>query len=291
MFVFFTIKTNFLYFQTILRGMGTLHAGTPRLTTLTDLIGGILGSDRFDTEQQKWFTCEPEDVGVFFATPKDDVPYNFRTWLTPHQTKRGFSEIAVVVDYAPLDYVVPADEVYRLAQEFGGGQYIRLMLQQQRSQQSSDSPREILFDFDIFKGELGAMGLMGRFPEMKLYHQRGVLERVLPLLGIAYEVHGLSLSIAKVQPTLQLTPETLRDAYQLLHDTGYLPSIGNSSERSSFHVFHHPRYDGHVSRLLHLSLMEPYDLRNDTSREVVDLSRLRAVDSALQRNGCHVYVN
>ncbi|MBI5392403.1 hypothetical protein HZA96_00915 [Candidatus Woesearchaeota archaeon] len=182
--------------------------------------------------------------------------------------------------------VVSSEEIYRLANQFGGTNYLRIA-------SFSDSASKS-FDIDFSEGKY----LVNYINNPKdIYTQRVILEQLFQLLSIRYRSRSDALSIFKVQQNLKINAKTIAKGYKLLIDNGYAPSIENSSSTleenrtaTSFAVYHHGSENpATASRSINLTINKVRPSRIESDRKypslIIKSDDFQKFDSSLQGNG------
>lgn len=224
----------------------------------------------------------PKDVdfGFLMSHPTRSTPREkdeLKIWTRVDLKTREFTKVSPSVDYkVEQGEIATVEEIYRLALDFGGDRYIRLMLQNT----NPDDISRTFFDLMFFDGERSFSQWHPAWPESpkNLYKHKTLVTTLFESLGVDYEIKDEGIHVPKPQHELEISPKKVAWAYGVLCDTGYLPSISNGSRRKGFAVFNSPFVnESEVSTSLHLNV------NDELSR--VDRHDLELLEQTLRRHG------
>lgn len=191
------------------------------------------------------------------------------------------SKVYVMANYGRVRNLAKPEEVFNLAEQFGGDYAVRFW-GQVLERKNGFSHNQILFDISTFAGRFDGGGIT---PGYIFEDPNGIIYGVLEALGFKASRRGRTVRIAPNQRHLETLPENFAEAYRILVDGGYTPAICGTFKRSfsledlyerGFSLFQHLSREGHRSRTLHVGISSDSQLKDKD---------YKAIDDALRRGG------
>lgn len=187
------------------------------------------------------------------------------------RSRGSFRKVTIIANYSPRSSLVESAEIERLGQFFSSDSDSVHFLAHSRS-------GEVAFDFHISGKEYFRDGSSGE-GSRAFYLQRQILEPVLNQLEIKYRIKEPHLRINSSQKKINLCPENIASAYDLLVRRGYIPSVSISTVDLyglGWSVYQNPSKNRFL-RSLHL--------RHENVQKPLTLQEMEKFDQALLRNG------
>jgi len=194
---------------------------------------------------------------------------------------------------------ISSDEIKTLARDFAGGpDDVRIAGEVINDSTTSmlrcrKPQREYLGEFDISI-------YRDRYDSGSVHHaqdqycMKDLLKAVFGIVGISYQINdqkGL-LTVSPAQTTLNLTPEALSEAYQLMYERGFMPvwidgslrdeQSGENLRRFSVHNHFYRCGEGKDPLFSKTILVE---LNSGDGRRSLSEDKFRTLESALERQG------
>ncbi len=173
------------------------------------------------------------------------------TEIKSNNGKKQLTYLSLTTKYPQKEEVITAAKIEELADYFGGNVSLRLML---HNNQPSAIDQHF---FDITIKEKRKIFNQYEYGQ-KYFNERKTLEPLLQLLKINYNLQENGLWIGDLQPNMVTTPEKIKETYQLLLNTAYLPSIANGSLTQEFSMRQEPALNNKINIKLNITI----DYRN-----------------------------
>lgn len=134
---------------------------------------------------------------------------------------------------------IPSDEIEKLAEDFMGEEDLRIIIRPAKEEKNSFIVDQYLGDIYFFRGNWANNDYFAN--PRNHYKNRAVLEKVLDCLNMPYAVHEQEgkegeLYVYNKLPLL-ITKETIKEAYEHIVSSGYIPTISSSRKAASFSVW------------------------------------------------------
>lgn len=186
----------------------------------------------------------------------------------------------------PRTELVSADEVYRLAKEYGGSRHLRIGLQGYDGVDAIGCLDDTFFNFSFFNWKTslnwGINRQMRAREEKRAYEARDILRKIFDMFHIEYSIDTKKEEIHApiTQREMRITPEGVRKAYEILREKGDVPCIANGGIGHGFHLFQYLNWDKeNVNKNLLLNIEKP------VSQEDIPHGSLELIAMTLERHG------
>ena len=155
-----------------------------------------------------------------------------------------------------------AEQVHQLASLYGGNTFFRMILQK-----NWEKATYRFFDITVSQGEIhGEESLRTLRLLSGEFSPRPLLRDLCKIFNLSYEEREDCFYLHRKQSTAIFAPETIKDTYQRMKRTEYLPSLSCSSPRAGFSVYQFRAPEG-IHQILSIHLGQPSSRENPLSRE------------------------